>query len=106
MNPIGSITINGLVYCYGWADDEDLKGSSDFGFTDYQKQEICISKSLCDGQVERTVSHEVTHAVLSAYGWGNVIRFSAEDVCEIVSNLGSEILRDSKEIAEKMRKER
>lgn len=102
MRKVGVISINGLSYSFGWADDADLKGDNDFGYTDYQKQEICVSKSLCPEQVERTLTHEATHAHLSANGWGNVRKFSLEDVCEIVSNLGPGIMRDSKRMAEKM----
>ena len=62
----------------------DDKGNQYFGLTEYFQPRISILKGLSDAQKRNTLTHEMTHAFMWAYGFGQCDEMSRELVCEFV----------------------
>lgn len=70
----------------------DEKGNQYFGLTEYVNPRISILKGLSDVQKRVTLTHEMTHAYLWAYGFGQCDEMSRELVCEFVGTYAHEIV--------------
>lgn len=62
----------------------DDKGTQYFGLTEYYQPRISILKGLPDVQKRNTLTHEMTHAFMWAFGFGQCDEMSREFVCEFV----------------------
>ena len=53
------------------------------GITNYGKSTIYINKEIDDDVMLDTIVHELTHAYLFVYGFGQVENFTEENVCDV-----------------------
>lgn len=64
-----------------------------FGICSWKKQKIYIADSLNKLMTRRVIIHEITHAVLEAYGFhAHRNDFDDEDICEFMSVYAVEIV--------------
>ena len=63
---------------------------------------IEIKIGLSEEQLYRTIAHEITHAVIWAYGFVSFENFSEENVCDFVSIHMDEIMKETKAVYKKI----
>ena len=64
-----------------------------FGTTRYLTQEIQVLDSLSKEEKLRTLTHELTHAFMSSYGFGQIDEWTTEVVCDFISTYADSIVR-------------
>lgn len=88
----GLIQINDLYFKIIEVDKIDNEDDTIISKTEYIEQKILILKSLSNEQKEKTLRHELTHAFLWAYGFGQIKEFPLETVCEIIGIYSKDIV--------------
>lgn len=80
-------------------DDEVLERNEDemsvCGITHFSKATIYINKDIDVDVMADTIIHELTHAYLFVYGFGQVENFTEEMVCDIMGAYAKEIIAES-----------
>lgn len=70
-----------------------------FGMCSWKTQTIYIAKGLNKEMTKRVIIHEITHAIMEAYGFhAHADSFDKEDICEFIVVYGEEIIRLHKEL--------
>ena len=76
-----------------------------FGTTRYLTQEIQVLDSLSKEEKLRTLIHELTHAFMSSYGFGQIDEWTTEVVCDFISTYADSIVRLADSIIKELEKE-
>jgi Zn-dependent peptidase ImmA (M78 family) len=74
----------------------DELGSDNNGTCNFSKKTICINKDLSVEYQEKTLFHEITHAIITQLLM-NKETFTQEEVCKFVENYGKFIVKESEE---------
>lgn len=69
-----------------------------FGTTRYLTQEIQVLDSLSREETRRTLIHELTHAFINSYGFGQVDEWGTEVVCDFISTYADSIVKMTDEV--------
>lgn len=95
------VDIIGYSYTVIFTDDYEPFRKNDglFGETNYDTLTIYIRRSLCPVAMEKTVLHELTHALLNVQGGIMRREFDLESLCEFVSWNSEYLVNKSHEIA-------
>lgn len=70
------------------------------GITKFAKASIFINKDIDNAVMLDTIIHELTHAYLFVYGFGQVENFTEEMVCDIMGAYAVDIVKTANEILE------
>ena len=65
------------------------------GITHFAKAKIYINKEIDLDVMADTITHELTHAYLFVYGFGQVENFTEEMVCDFMGAYAKEIVAES-----------
>ena len=76
-----------------------------FGETVYDTHTIFIRESLCDEAKKRTLTHEITHALLCCQGRTLDNVFDKEQICEFVAWNADYIVHISNDLFKKYKRE-
>lgn len=75
-----------------------VDGEQRFAVCSYLKQIIFVRDDLRSEMKRRVLAHEITHAVIEAYGhYAHRDNFDAEDICEFMAVYGQEVMRLTEE---------
>lgn len=102
-NPCYFIKIKELVWCILQVkpDSPNLLIGTDkcFGVCDNYNRIIYIDESLEINAKKRTLKHELTHAFITTYLLERKDNYTEEDLCELVSIYGEDIIKLCNKIA-------
>jgi CRISPR/Cas system-associated endonuclease Cas3-HD len=68
------------------------------GITNYGKATIYINKEIEKDVMLDTIVHELTHAYLFVYGFGQVENFTEENVCDVFGAFAIDLTKQAIEI--------
>ena len=97
-----NITINNFTWNVSFVKSFE---KAKFGFTRYLTQEIQVLDSLSKEEKLRTLTHELTHAFMSSYGFGQIDEWDIELVCDFISTYADSIVKMTDEVIKGLGKE-
>ena len=77
-----------------------LCGKENCGVTHFSKSKIVINKEMEKTTILDTISHELCHAFMFVYGFGQFETFTEENICDMIAVWGIEFGEVRAKIAE------
>lgn len=94
------IKINGRKWQVLLVDEENKALCNDdesitCGITHFQRNKIYINETIEETLMRDTIIHELTHAYLFVYGFGQVESYTEEMVCDAMGAFGYDLIQNA-----------
>ena len=90
-----TITINNFNWTVSFVQSFDKEK---FATTHFLTQEIQVLDSLSREETRRTITHELIHAFMQSYGFGQIDEWDTEVVCDFISTYADSIVKMTDEV--------